>query len=436
VELNLALLTLPLAVWLAGSLFAARIVGNVLARSQPRSSGDLGRPLPSLFRRSIGRRPWAIGNGAVVVSLIVALSTSLGVFTASYDNAKAVDARFANGSDIRITPSPASPISYTASDSDVFQTDGVSATTPVIYAVSNVILRSARTSDPANLAAIDPASFAAVAPVDSHATTLIRLIEEDPRAMLLSREMANFLKAKVGDPINVLLARATDNQVELEMRLVGIFERLPGFPDGADALINIVTHTESVPSKNPDFFLAATTDGDDATLATALSSLQLGPATVGQLQIDSRLTTLARDQSSLAALNIAGLIDLDSMFALAMVVVTIAVFVFGLLLQRRREYVTLRAQGLEPRTIRLLIAAEAGSVAVAGSISGVVVGAAMGFYFVTVLRPLFVLTPSYSLPLIAGVLPIVLVLVAATLTSLVGSRLVNKLAPTELLRDE
>jgi ABC-type antimicrobial peptide transport system permease subunit len=248
--------------------------------------------------------------------------------------------------------------------------------------------------------------------------------------------MANFLKAKVGDPINVLLARATDNQVELEMRLVGIFERLPGFPDGADALINIATHTDSVPSKNPDFFLAATADGDDPTLATALSSLQLGPATVGQLQIDSRLTTLARDQSSLAALNIAGLIDLDSTFALAMVVVTIAVFVFGLLLQRRREYVTLRAQGLEPRTIRLLIAAEAGSVAVAGSISGVIVGAAMGFYFVTVLRPLFVLTPSYSLPLIAGVLPIVLVLAAATLTSLVGSRLVNKLAPTELLRDE
>ncbi len=54
---------------------------------------------------------------------------------------------------------------------------------------------------------------------------------------------------------------------------------------------------------------------------------------------------LARDQSSLAALKVAGLADLDSGFALAMAVIAIAIFVFGLLLQRRREYVTLRGPG-------------------------------------------------------------------------------------------
>ena len=127
-----------------------------LARSQPTSSAALGRPLPVLYRRSIGRRPWAISNGAIIVALIVALATSLAAFTNSYDTAKVRDARYANGADIRITPSPTSTRTYTAEDARLFRTDGVRGATPVIYGLSNVILRSARTSDPANVAAIDP----------------------------------------------------------------------------------------------------------------------------------------------------------------------------------------------------------------------------------------------------------------------------------------
>ena len=79
--------------------------------------------------------------------------------------------------------------------------------------------------------------------------------------------------------------------------------------------------------------------------------------------------------------------DLNAIFALGMAVVAIAVFVFGLLLSRRREYITLRAQGMGPQTIRLLIGAEAATVAAAGALAGLAVGALMGFYFVSVLRP-------------------------------------------------
>lgn len=437
VELNLALLVLPLAVWMAGSLLAARLFGNILARSQPESSNSIGRPLTSLYRFSVSRRPWAISNGAVIVSLIVALAVSLAAFTASYDAAKAQDARYANGSDIRITPSPTAPESYTADDAQLFQTNGVTATTPVIFSVSNVVLRSDRTSDPANLAAIDPGSFEVVAPlIEGAGPGKLQLIGSDPTGIVLSEDMASFLKVSSGDRLFVLLARATDVQVETEMQILGTFQRLPGFPDGADAVIHIGTHTEHVPSKAPDFFLASTDTSDEAGLETALSALRDGPGQAGHLQIDSRLTTLASDQSSLAALNIAGLVDLDSTFALAMAVVTIAIFVFGLLLQRRREYITLRAQGLESRTIRALIAAEAGTVATTGSIAGVIVGAGMGFYFVSVLRPLFVLEPSYKLPLAATAAPVVLVLLATVITAALGSRMVLRLQPTELLRDE
>lgn len=442
VELNLVLLALPVAVWITGSLLAARLVGMSLARTQPTSSAALGRPLPVLYRRSVGRRPWAISNGAIIVALIVALATSLAAFTNSYDTAKVRDARYANGADIRITPSPTSTRTYTAEDAQLFRTDGVRGATPVIYGLSNVILRSARTSDPANVAAIDPATYPTVAPLPSGgfdtgtSDAALQKLQDDPTAILLSRDMAVFLKAEVGDTLDVLLARATDDQVEVQLHITGLYERLPGFPEGAEALMAVGEYTKVVPSKAPDFFLVAAERDDDTGLQRAVESLRAGPASTGQLQIDTRATTLASDQSSLAALNIAGLVDLDSTFSLTMAVVTIAIFVFGLLLQRRREYITLRAQGLESGTVRLLITLEAATVAIAGAVAGVVVGLAMGAYFVTVLRPLFVLTPSYTVPLGGVATPVLLVLAATLASSIAASRLVNRLDPTELLRDE
>lgn len=442
VELNLPMLVLPVAVWLGGSLLAARLFGSMLGRSQPRSTSAIGRPLTSLFRLSVGRRPWAVGNGALVVALIVALTSSLGAFTSSYDTTKEKDARFANGSDIRITPSPTSQRTFSVTDAAAFRKEGVSGVSPVIYGVSNVILRSARTSDPANLAAIDPSSFATVAPVsdeqfpDRNAAAMLHALEADPTAVLVSQDMAAFLKAKVGDPLHVLLVRATPDQVEVKLHIIGLFDRMPGFPDGADAVMSIREHATRVPAKAPDFFLAATTGGDSAGLARAVASLEQGPGARSALQFDTRLTTLASDQSSLAALNIAGLTNLDSTFALLMGAVAVGIFVFGLLLQRRREYITLRAQGLVPRTIRLLIAGEAGAVALGGAAAGFLVGAVMGYYFVIVLRPLFVLTPSYTLSAAAVLAPILLMLLATAATSITASRIVHRLQPTELLRDE
>ncbi len=109
---------------------------------------------------------------------------------------------------------------------------------------------------------------------------------------------------------------------------------------------------------------------------------------------------------------------------------------FGLLLQRRREYVTLRAQGLEAHTVGALIVAEASTVAIGGTVAGLIVGAAMGSYFVAVLRPLFVLDPTVTLPLIAASTVVALVATATIVASIAAARVVNRLQPTELLRDE
>ena len=442
VSLPLALLFLPIAAWLAGSLLAGRLIARLLRIRRAKSTVNFDRPLPFLYRMSLRRRSWAVAEAAVVVGLIVALGTSLAVFTASYDAAKASDARYVLGSDIRISPTPSSEHNYRSSDRSEFQVDGVGAVAPVVYGIQNVIIRSERTSDPANLAAVDPEAYQQVAPLrdDQFVTTTaaqaIKLLVEQPNAVLLNADFADFLQAEVGDTLLVLLARGTDEQVETELELVGLYERLPGFPDGADALMNIAHHEAMLPSTTPDFFLAETTDDTAATLNKVVTELRTGQVADQRLHIESRVTALATDQSSLAALNIRGLLDLDSAYALAMGTVTVAIFVFGLLLQRRREYVTLRAQGLQPRSIRLLIGAEAGTAAVAGCLAGIVIGLVMAVYLIGVLRPLFVLAPPYEVPLGAISAIVASVLLATAITAVAASSLVNRLRATELLRDE
>ena len=442
VSLPLALLVLPLGVWIAGSFFGGRLFAFCLAQVQANRQRHLDRPMALLFWSGLHRRSQALVDIAIILGLIVALATSVAVFTASYDGAKTADARYTVGSDVRITPSPASERVYRSADAAGFAVAGVDAVVPVVYGVHNVILRSKRTSDPANMAALDPLAYAQVATFDDahfsngSAQKSLQLLADRPDAVLVSTDMAGFLKARVGDTLRVLLARGTAQQVEVPFEIVGLFDRLPGFPEGADALMNLQQHEAIIAATVPAFFLVQADDPTDGGLALMVHSLTTGTGAQDRLQIATRQTALAKDQSSLAALNIGGLLTLDSSFALAMGIVTVAIFVFGLMLQRRREYVTLRALGMQAAAIRSVIAAEAGTAALAGCCIGLPVGLAMAYYLINVLRPLFVLNPPYVVPLGPVGLIVGSVLLAAAVTALAASSLVNRLRATELLRDE
>ena len=442
VSIPLGLLCLPIVVWIAGSLFGGRIIARVLVRSRVLSEHTLSKPFALLFGLSIRRRAWALAEAAIIISLIISFGTSLAVFTSSYKGAKTADARYVLGSDIKISPTLASKQTYHSGMAQNFVSSDIDLVTPVIYGIHNVILRSDRTSDPANLVAVNPESYIRVAPFDdSHfsngkASAALALLNPNLNTILVSSDMASFLKVKIGDRIHVLLGKGTSEQIEVDFIIVGFFENLPGFPDGASALIHIARHEELVPSVPVSFFLAHTREPSDAFIKNTVQTLQGGVAADNSLVIESRLTALAKDQSSLASLNIDGLLKIDSAYSLAMGATVVVIFVFGLLLSRRREYITLKAQGMSSREIRMLIGAEAATATIAGSLVGVPVGLVMAYYFINVLRPLFVLSPPYVIPYGSIAIIVVSVIVAAIVTSVAASSLVNRLKATELLRDE
>ena len=130
-----------------------------------------------------------------------------------------------------------------------------------------------------------------------------------------------------------------------------------------------------------------------------------------------------------------GLVDLDSAYTLAISAAVIAIFVFGLMLQRRREYVVLRAQGLPARRLQLLIARRGGLRRRRRFARRARVGGALGVLLVHVLKPLFILAPVTALPvgeiaLLAGLLA-----AATALAALAALAVVSRLSVSEVLRE-
>lgn len=442
VSLRLQLVVIPIGLWLGSILLYARVLGLILSHLPVPGRRRFGRPLRGLLIRSVRRRPWAAVSAVIMVGLIVALGTSIACFSASYDQAKAADTRFVVGSDIRVTPGPTSTVDHPPGFARNLVVPGVASATPVVFGLSNALVESEVNEDAANMAAVDPAAFGRIAPltnanfVGRSAANAMSALRRRPKGVFVGSELADTLEVEKGDDVKVLFARGTKQQKLTTMKVLGLFERLPGFPEGVNLLVNIERQVELIPSTNATFFLVRTSDPSAGTLRQALAALSDGPGSADALQIDSRESALDKDQSSLAALNIRGLLTLDSTYALGMAATAMTVYVFGLMLQRRREYVTMRALGVRGGLIRSLLVTEAGGVAVLGAGAGVLVGVGMAFFLVRVLRPLFVLRPAVVFPVGDIVILTVLVLGVSLLASLTATVLINRLPATELLRDE
>jgi putative ABC transport system permease protein len=441
VSLPSYLLLAPVGAWVAGVLLSVRAFDAVASRIHVPAAPRFGTPVLGSLARSVRRRSWSLAGGVVAVGLVVAFGTSLVIFTDTYDAGKAADARFVVGSDLRVTPSVLSTRQHPPSFASQLAVPGVTAATPIVFKPQNAVLTTAFNEDQKALAAIDPASFMGVAAlsgrffVGGSASGALTTLERDPRSVLIDAKTADDLKVAIGDHVQVLLARGTPQQTPVKVRVTGVFKRFPGFPQGVNLVANLKFYEAATHVHAADFFLVRTPDPGGAALATAVSSLRSGPGARDRLNIDTTHTTLDKDQSSLTALNVHGLLDLDSFYTLLMGGAGIAMFVFGLMLQRRREYVTFRAQGLQTRELRALVLGETAVVTVFGLVAGVLVGTGMGYLLVHVLQPLFVLGRSATLSVLGTMTLVLLVLAAALASALAATELLRRLRPTELLRE-
>ena len=443
VSLPLQLLVAPIVAWLAGTLLIAHGLAVITARVAAHRGAPRFRGLLSgVLWRSVTRRLAAVAGGVVTVALVVALGTMLACFASVYDQAKVADARFLVGSDLRLTPNPTSGMAHPAGLVRQFSVPGAAGSTAVVFSPQNAVLTSSSNEDVATLAAIDPRSYPSVAALQdslfpgSTAGRMMAALREHPDGVLVNTALAKGLKLKPGDAAHVLLGRGTDRQTRKAMTVLGLFTQFPGAPKGTDIVASLDFYQQETGLREADYFLVATADRSNAGLDRTVHSLERLPGFGRAFDTQTSAVSLDKDQSSLTALNVRGLLQLNSFFTFLMAATATAMFVFGLLMQRRREYVTLRAQGLHSREIRRLVLAESGIAAFLGAAIGLGIGVGMASQFVEVLRPIFTLAPPLRVPGPELSVLAALVLGATALSALAAAVLISRLKPTELLRDE
>jgi putative ABC transport system permease protein len=440
ISLPSRLLLAPSLAWIGGTLLCVRLLQGAASRLPPdppiRSASLTG----GLLRRNIERRSGTLGVGVIGLGLVVAFGIGLASFGATYDGSKRADARFVVGADLRITPSIVAAHPLRADDASRLTVPGVAAVSPVVFDLENAVVIGPFDQARQNLAAIDPSSFRRVAPPplvdDLAAPGILAALSGEPRGVLIDTETADDLSVETGDTVEIILGLGTERETRRSFRVVGSFGRFPGTPEGANLVVDLGRYQDVTAHRHIDFFLATADDDGPVGLAAATAALRSEAGADSPIHVESTESVLDKDRSSLTALNVSGLVRLGSSFTALMSVAVVAIFVFGLIVQRRREYVTLRALGLRVRELQFLVLAEAGIVAACGSAIGVLVGSGVALLTIQVLRGLFILSPAMTLPVVRALQLAALVTAATVVAGLAGAEILRRLEPTEILREE
>ncbi|HEV2028949.1 MAG TPA: FtsX-like permease family protein [Candidatus Dormibacteraeota bacterium] len=436
VSLSFYTLLAPLLAWLGITLVAVRLLLWGTGRLKLHRGKRVGRLTTWTLLRSVSRRSLALGSGIVALALAVAFGSSLAVFIATYGAQKQADSLFVVGSDIRVTPSA---LSQQSSDfANQLRVQGVTAVTPVSQTSGAVVGTEKRT-----LVAIDAAAFPRVAtlndsffPITSPAAAMSAL-RNDPTGVLVSTEMARTFNIQTGDQINVQLADRTGHLIPVTFHASGVFKDFPGYPQGIDMVGNLAFYQSATGLNQVSVFLVHTADPSPAAVARVADLITAGPGRSAPLLVETSATAFNRDQSTLTAVNLRGLGGLQAVYTALISAAGIGIFVFGLLLQRRKEYVTMRALGIRMVQLWGLVFGEAAAVAVFSLCIGSITGAVMAYMFVKILAPLFTIQPAWlTVPADQLATLITLVLGGMVLSVAIAARSLRRLNPVELLREE
>jgi len=435
VSLSFYTLLAPLLIWLGVTLLAVRLL--LWGTGKLRFGRKRASPLTTwTLLRSVSRRSVALGSGVVALALAVAFGSSLALFIATYEAQKQADARFVVGSDIRVTPSALAQQSPDFAAQ--LHVSGVTGATAVAQTSSAVVGSEKRT-----LVSIDPAGFARVATLrdsffpTSSAADAMSALRNQPNGVLVSTEMARTFNIQTGDQINLQLVDRTGHLIPVTFRAAGVFKDFPGYPQGTDLVGNLPYYQSATGLTVVSFFLVQSADPSPTAVGRAAELIKAGPGHSAPMLIETSATAFNRDQSTLTAVNLRGLGGLQAVYTVLISAAGIGIFVFGLLLQRRKEYVTMRALGIRMGQLWGLVFGEAAAVALVSLCIGSVTGAVMAYMFVKILAPLFTIQPAaLTVPADQLATLVTLVLGGMALSVALAARSLRRLNPVELLREE
>jgi putative ABC transport system permease protein len=377
----------PILLWTGLGLLTIRLTRVGLSRGGTTLSALLtpvAGPLSEIVAATFARQSPRLTAGIAMAALAFAFAASTAIFNTTYQAQARIDAELTNGADVTVTGTLTAPASNALDQ--LRKLPGVVAAEPMQhrYAYVGTDLQDLYGIDPSRIGRATNMSNAYFASGDAQAT--LAELARTPDGVLVSLETVTDYQLQPGDQINLRLQNAADHQYRVvPFRFIGVVREFPTAPKDSFIVANasyVATQTGS-PAQEVVLMRTARDPADVAAAARDVVTTIPGAkiSEVGQAQHVIG--------SSLTAVDLAGLTNLELGFALIMVAAS-AGLVLGLgLADRQRSFAILTALGAKPRQLGAFVWSEAAVVLVGGCVIGILSGWIIAFVLVKLLTGVF-----------------------------------------------
>jgi putative ABC transport system permease protein len=350
----------PALLWIGVTLLLVRLRGRLLGALARPLVGARARDWRGLLLVSAARRGAAINRGLIVVGLLLAFGVSLGIFTATYDQQGAVDAQLTLGADVTVSAPPGA-LAAGVLQRKVAAVRGVAASTAVAHSYAYV------GPDLQDTFGIDPLSIAKATTLrDSYflgggaAQTLARL-RARPDGVLVSKETIADYSLALGDQLNLRVLDARSGHFRrIAFHVVGVVQEFPSAPRDSFMVANL-PYLQAVTHSGPNVIFVKASGDPTAVGRTVASATRADGTTVKDIRRQAVQTA-----SSITAVDLGGIRDIEELFAVALAAAAMALFVALALAERRSELATMAAVGAPLRRIGAFLWSEVALVLALG----------------------------------------------------------------------
>jgi len=221
---------------------------------------------------------------------------------------------------------------------------------------------------------------------DHDAAKTLELLKTTPDGVLVSDETVADYQLKPGDQVNLRLQNVADHQYHVvPFRFIGIVREFPTAPKDSFLVANAAYIARHTGSDVAEVVLVRAPAHADSVAAAARKVTAAAPG----LKVTTLGETHALIGSSLTAVNLAGLANLELGFSVLMIA-GVTGLVLGLgLAERRRSFTILSALGAKPLQVGSFLWIEGLSVIGLGAVLGLGAGAGIADALVAILTGVF-----------------------------------------------
>lgn len=423
----------PLCLWIGVALLSMRLWGFWLRHGRRFFAGllrPIAHKLSGVVSASLGRQYIRVAQGVVLVALAFSFATSTAVFNTTYNAQSRVDAELTNGSDVAVTGSSAFAPSSMLSQLKALS--GVAAIQPMQHRFAYVgnDLQDIYGIDPAHIGEATNMSNAFFA--EGNAQSTLASLAAHPDGVLVSQETVTNYQLSVGDRINLRLQSASDHQYHVvPFHFLGVVREFPTAPKDSFLIAN-ASYIAQQTGNNAAEIVLMRANGNPTDLSSQVHALvsSLPGAKVTDIGSTQRLIS-----SSLTAVDLHGLTNLELTFAILLVAGATGLILALGLAERRRTFAILSALGAKKHQLGAFIWSEGLLIQVGGGIIGILLGFGIAQMLVTILTGVFDPPPEIlAIPWVYLIL-LAAAAVASLVVAILSTQTASRRPVVEALRD-